>query len=225
MRPMPRASPGCPDISRRPKTICGAGMETGFTASAEILPGIQDMIDAMAETTPNQHPLFAPFNDFPETMSEADKIRLKALGEAAMQSAVIPAYRDLATFMKEEYAPAARQTAGLGTSETEREYYRAVTRFFTTLDISPDEVHELGLSEVARIRGEMDSVIRETGFTGSFSEFLNFLRTDPQFYAKTREELLMRASYIAKQLGRENAGIFRNAAAPELRRHSCARKR
>jgi uncharacterized protein (DUF885 family) len=176
------------------------GVQTNFTASSEILPGIQDMIDDMAETSAGSHPLFAPFKAFPDSVSEADQARLRALGTAAMESAVIPAYRDLATFMSDEYATAARTTAGLGNSEGEREYYRAVTRFFTTLDISPDEVHELGLSEVARIRGEMDAVIAEVGFEGSFAEFLNFLRTDPQFYAKTREELLMHASYLAKQL-------------------------
>jgi len=176
------------------------GIQTNFTASAEILPGIQDMIDDMAETPALSHPLYVPFKTFPDTLSEPEQTRLRALGKAALESTAIPAYRDLAKFMREEYATAARATAGLGTSETEREYYRAVTRYFTTLDISPDEVHALGLSEVARIRGEMDKVIAETGFEGSFSEFLDFLRTDPQFYAQTREELLMHASYIAKQL-------------------------
>ncbi len=176
------------------------GIQTNFTASSEILPGIQDMIDDMAETSAGSHPLYAPFKSFPDSVSEADQARLRGLGNAALESAVIPAYRDLAKFMREEYATAARATAGLGDSESEREYYRAVTRYFTTLDISPDEVHELGLTEVARIRGEMDAVIEEVGFEGSFAEFLNFLRTDPQFYAKTREELLMYASYVAKQI-------------------------
>lgn len=176
------------------------GIETNFTASVEILPGIQEMIDAMAESAAEEHPLFAPFKTFPDSMEETEQVRLRALGQAALNSSVIPAYRDLSAFMKNEYAKGARPTAGLGTSEAEREYYRAVTRFFTTLDISPDEIHALGLSEVARIRSEMNIVIAETGFEGSFSEFLNFLRTDPQFYASTREELLMRASYIAKQI-------------------------
>ena len=176
------------------------GIQTNFTASAEILPGIQDVIDAMANSAAEAHPLFKPFASFPDNISNEDQSRLKALGKAALDSAVIPAYKDLSKFIREEYATAARATAGLGTSQTEREYYRAVTRFFTTLDISPDEVHTLGLSEVARIRGEMDAVIEEAGFEGSFSEFLNFLRTDPQFYAKSRKELLMHASYIAKQI-------------------------
>lgn len=176
------------------------GIDEGFTASAEILPGIQEMIDAMAETGAEGHPLYQPFRNFPDTISAADQTRLKNLAEAALSSSVIPAYRDLAEFMREDYTPKARQTAGLGNSQTEREYYRALTRYFTTLDISPDEVHEIGLKEVARIRGEMDRVIEETEFDGSFAEFLNFLRTDPQFYAKTRKELLMHASYLAKKL-------------------------
>jgi len=176
------------------------GIRDGFTASAIILPGIQEMIDAMAETPAQSHPLFAPFKAFPETMAEADQARLKALGEAALNSAAIPAYRDLSKFMRDEYATAARTTAGLGNSEMEREYYRAVTRYFTTLDLTPDEIHEIGLREVSRIRGEMDSIIAETNFDGSFAEFLNFLRTDPQFYAKTRKELLMHASFLAKKI-------------------------
>ncbi len=190
------------------------GIQTNFTASAEILPGIQDMIDAMAEVSAESHPLYAPFKSFPDSFSEADQTRLRGLGKAAIESAAIPAYRDLSKFMREEYATAARGTAGLGTSETEREYYRALTRFFTTLDISPDEVHALGLSEVARIRREMDTVIAESGFEGSFSEFLNFLRTDPQFYAKSREELLMHASFIAKQLDGKMPEFF--ATLPRL---------
>ena len=176
------------------------GVKTKFTASAEILPGIQTMIEDMASATPEAHPLFAPFEKFPDTMSEDDQNRLRGLGKAALQSAVIPAYRDLSKFMKNEYASAARTTAGLGPSEAEREYYRALTRYFTTLDMSPDDVHALGVSEVARIRSEMDAVIAETDFEGNFAEFLEFLRTDPQFYASTRVELLMHASYIAKQL-------------------------
>ena len=176
------------------------GIRTNFTASTEILPGIQEMIDSMANAPIADHPLFAPFTKFPDTFSDEDKARLKGLGEAALDSAVLPSYRDLAKFMRDEYASGARKTAGLGSSETEREYYRAVTRFFTTLDISPDEVHALGLSEVARIRGEMDTVITEVGFKGSFADFLSFLRTDPQFYAKSRKELLMHASFIAKQI-------------------------
>ena len=148
----------------------------------------------------DEHQLFAPFTNFPDNFSDEDKTRLKALGEAALNSAVLPAYRDLSKFMREEYITAARKTAGLGPSETEREYYRAVTRFFTTLDTSPDEIHALGLSEVARIRSEMDAVIAEVEFEGSFAEFLTFLRTDPQFYAKSRKELLMHASFIAKQI-------------------------
>lgn len=190
------------------------GVRTNFTASAEILPGIQEMIDEMAETSASAHVLFAPFKKFPDSIAPEDQTRLRALGTAALESAAIPAYRDLSKFMREEYTPAARKTAGLGDSEEEREYYRALTRYFTTLDMGPDEVHALGLSEVARIRSEMDAVIEEVEFKGSFAEFLDFLRTDPQFYAKSRKELLMHASYIAKKLDGKMPEFF--ATLPRL---------
>ncbi len=176
------------------------GIESGFTAPAGVMPGIIEITETFATASPTSHTLYAPFKSMPEDMDPAEAERLRALGEAAMQSAVIPAYRDLAEFFSEEYLPAARQTAGLGDSETEREYYRALTRYFTTLDLSPDEVHAIGQREVARIRAEMNIAMEEAGFEGTFAEFLNFLRTDPQFYAKTREELLMHASFLAKKL-------------------------
>ncbi|MEP1231531.1 MAG: DUF885 domain-containing protein [Litorimonas sp.] len=176
------------------------GIDTNFTASAEILPGIIDAIKAYTSGEPSEHAFYKPFTRLPDTIEPADQKRLKALGEAAMKSAVIPAYKDLQKFFEEEYLPKARQDVGIGTTEEGRAYYRALVRYFTTLDLSPDEVHALGQSEVIRIRGEMDAIIEEVGFKGTFAEFVTFLRTDPQFYAKSEEELLMRAAWIAKQI-------------------------
>lgn len=176
------------------------GVETGFVAGADVLPGILEIVDNFAASSATSHTLYAPFKDMPEDMAEADQKRLRALGKAAIETSVLPAYKDLAKFFRNEYQPAARQTAGLGNSQAEREYYRALTRYFTTLDISPDEVHAIGQREVARIRAEMEVAMGEAKFEGTFAEFLDFLRTDPQFYAKTRKELLMHASYLAKKI-------------------------
>ncbi len=176
------------------------GMATDFMAASDIMPGIINTIDTLATTPMDDHPLYAPYKDYPDTFSQADKDRLKALGQAAMKSAVLPAYRDLLKFFKEDYAPNARQTAGIGDSENARNYYRALVRYFTTLDLTPDEVHTIGLNEVKRIRSEMDEIIKEVEFKGSFSEFLKDLRTNPKFYAKTERELLMTASYLAKKI-------------------------
>ena len=184
------------------------GIETDFTASADVLPGIIETIATFADGKPKDHALYKPFTNFPDSIGKKDQKRLKNLGEAAIKSAVIPAYKDLQKFFEKDYLPKARQEAGIGGTEEGRAYYRALVRYFTTLDLTPDEVHTLGLSEVKRIRDEMDAIIEEVGFKGSFAEFLNFLRTDPQFYAKTEEELLMRAAWIAKQIDGQMPNYF-----------------
>ena len=182
------------------KTNMRRGMETGFTAAAEIMPGILETVENLSEGPAAEHPLYEPFNTFPETVSSENQARLKALGEAAIESAVLPAYKDLAAFLADDYIPEARQTSGIGDSEEARDYYRALARYFTTLDLTPDEIHQKGLAEVARIRSKMDNIIDEVGFEGSFSEFIADLRSNPKFYAQSERELLMTASYIAKKL-------------------------
>jgi len=189
-----------PAYFRDVRTNLDRGVATGFTANAGILTGVIDIIRRLSETPVEEHPSFQPFTSFPSTVPERDHKRLTDLGRAVVTSSVIPAYRDLLEYMETTYAPAARETAGISDDPTTREYYKALVEHFTTLNLSPDEVHRIGLTEVRRIRREMDTIIRDTGFDGNFAEFVNFLRTDPQFYAKTEDELLMRASYLAKQV-------------------------
>lgn len=176
------------------------GIENDFTASADILPGVIETVREMGSVSVEDHPLYAPFLNMPDSISAEDQARLTALGQAALTTSVKPAYQDLLEFLEEEYAPAARDMAGIGTTEDGRNYYRALVRNYTTLNLTPDDVHDIGLREVARIRKEMDAVIQESGFEGSFSEFLEFLRTDPQFYAKSEEELLKQAAWLAKRI-------------------------
>ena len=176
------------------------GISTNMTASAEIMPGIIKMVQKLGSGEAKDHSLFKPFTIYPDTINADEQARLSALGTAAITSSVLPAYRDLETFLTDEYQPQARQTAGIGTTPESREYYRALVRYFTTLDLSPDEVHDIGLGEVVRIRAEMDDIIQGLDFKGSFADFLNFLRTDPQFYATSKEQLLKEAAWIAKQI-------------------------
>ena len=176
------------------------GIKTGFTASEEILPGIMEMITKLGQGQAEDHIFFEPFKSYPDSFSQEEQDRLYALGKASITGAVIPAYKDLTKFFNKEYSPQARKTPGIGASEEGRAYYRALVRFFTTLDSAPDEVHAIGLREVARIRSEMDAIITELNFQGSFADFLNFLRTDPQFYATSEEQLLKEASWMAKRL-------------------------
>lgn len=185
------------------------GIKTGYTASAEIMPGIIQTVQTLAETDIEDHPFYTPFTSLSAIQDEEERKRLTALGRVAMQSAVIPAYKDLHAFLKTEYGPKARHAVGIGTTDEGRAHYEALVRYFTTLDITPDEVHQIGLDEVARIRGEMDAIIEEVGFEGTFLEFLDFLRTDPQFYATSEEELLKQAAWLAKQIDGQMPAFFR----------------
>ena len=120
-------------------------------------------------------------------------------GRRAIARPSFPRYRALADFMRDEYVPKARTSIGASELPRGREYYAHLVRYFTTLDVTPEQVHEIGLAEVARIRAEMEAVMRKTGFQGDFPEFLEFLRTDPRFYAQTPEELLKTACVIVEE--------------------------
>jgi len=176
------------------------GMATGYTASEQIMPGIIDVVKSLASSEAKDHAFFQPFTKFPNSFTSDEQSRLKALGLKTVNDEVLPAYHKLLSFLQNEYGPSARKVVGIGTSEAGRNYYKALVKYFTTLDITPDEVHEIGLSEVARIRTEMEAIIAETGFDGSFKDFLKFLRTDEQFYAKSAEDLLKEAAWIAKRI-------------------------
>ena len=185
------------------------GIDTGFTASVEIVPGIIDVVKTLKETNVRVHPFFAPFKSFPDSIPESDQTRLENLGVAAMESAVIPAYSALLKFFEESYLPAARQQPGLSGVAGGREIYPVLVKHFTTLDLTPDDVHQIGLDEVSRIRAEMDDIIRnDLEFDGTFAEFLDFLRTDPQFYATSEIELLKEAAWLAKQIDGQMPKFF-----------------
>ena len=176
------------------------GINTQFTASVEIMPGIIKVIDQLSKGDPKEHPFYIPFKNYPHNFNHEEKNRLDILGETTVINSVLPAYKDLKEFIESEYLPKTRLNIGIGTNNNNREYYKALIKNFTTLEITPDEVHNIGVHEVQRIRSEMDAVIRTTNFKGTFSDFLKFLRTSPQFYASTKKQLLKEASYLAKKI-------------------------
>ena len=176
------------------------GLKDGYTLPADILPGVASIIEAQQFANPEDSPLYGPFKAFPDFISPKDQVRLKEAGAAAIASAVIPAYRDLQTFVRDEYAPRARTTIAASALPNGKAYYADLVHYYATYDITPDEAHEVGLQEVARIHGEMQEAMRAAKFTGSFADFLAFLRSDPQFYAKTPIALLKEARYIAKEI-------------------------
>ncbi|GLK52746.1 DUF885 domain-containing protein [Maricaulis virginensis] len=175
------------------------GLQDGFTQPRLIAELAASQIEALADADTLSGILIAPVDALPAGMPQAERDRLRAETEAAIAEAALPAYENLLAYFRDTYIPQTRESLGISDVPQGREYYQTLVRYHTTLDTSPEEVHQRGLAEVARIREEMDAVIAETGFEGTFAEFLHFLRTDPQFYAETPEELLMHAAWIAKR--------------------------
>ena len=184
------------------------GLARGMTPPRVAIAGVDATAAAHAVATPEESDLYEPFANFPATFAAADRERLRAAGRKAVDEAVLPSYRRFRDFLRDEYLPQSRTTLAAADLPDGREYYRYLIRHFTTLDMTPEAIHELGLQQVARIRGEMAGVMKKTGFTGDFAAFLQFLRSDPRFYAKSAEELLREASFIAKQMDGKLPSLF-----------------
>jgi len=186
-----------------------AGLARGMTQPAVVLRGIETSIAPHVVEDPETSVFWEPFARLPESLPAAERERLRAAGRDAIRDAVVPAYRTLLDFMTRVYVPGARSTLGAGDLPGGAAYYRHRIRYFTTLDLGPEEIHRIGREEVRRIRAEMDTAMRRTGFAGDFAAFLDFLRTDPRFYPKSAEELLQRAAWIAKRMDGKLPALFK----------------
>jgi uncharacterized protein (DUF885 family) len=175
-----------------------AGMKRGFTPPRVTMEGRDASITAVTEATPEKSLLYTPFEDMP-VVPAAERAALRAEAVQVIRDTVQPAYVELLKFMRTEYVPGTRTTISAQDLPDGKAFYRAKIREFTTLDMEPEAIHQLGVSEVARLHDEMLAVMKETGFKGDFAAFLEFLRSEPRFYAKTADELLMRAAWIAKK--------------------------
>ena len=177
-----------------------AGLARGFTPPQVTLVGREGSIASFIKTQAEDSAFYAPFKQMPSNISAAEAAKLRAEGRAAIAEAVIPAYRMLLDFWVATYVPGARQTVSARDLPDGDAYYRAEVREYTTLALSPENIHQLGLKEVARIEAEMRKTMHESGFKGTFPEFLKFLRTDPQFIARTPDELMGVSAYAAKRV-------------------------
>lgn len=177
-----------------------AGLKRGFSVPQVTLTGRDASLAAYAVDDPEQSPFWAPFAALGSTrIPAAEQEAIKAEARAAIADAVTPAYRDLLRFFREEYVPQTRTTLGAREFPDGEAYYQQQIKEYTTLDLTAQEIHQIGLAEVARITAEMETVKQQAGFTGTLPEFVHFLRTDPQFTARTPDELMGVSSYVAKR--------------------------
>ncbi|MCP9198788.1 DUF885 domain-containing protein [Gramella sp. GC03-9] len=184
------------------------GLETGITQPLVIFEGYENTYDSQIVDNYQDSYFYAPFENLPSSLSEKQKDSVQKAAQLAIENNVIPQFKRIKTFFETEYFPGTRKALGASDLPNGNEYYDYLLEYYTTMDMSAEEVHQLGLSEVERINSEMKKVMAETGFEGSFSEFFEFLRTDEQFYAKTPEELLMIARDIAKRIDAKLPAYF-----------------
>ncbi|MGB8326773.1 MAG: DUF885 family protein [Steroidobacteraceae bacterium] len=184
------------------------GLATGFVQPRLTAAAAATIVRALADQPAADSPLLEPLKNLPSTLPKEERERLYQRGLEITESQVIPTERALADFFEKIYVPKARSTLGASRLPNGKAYYSYLVRRETTSDLTPDQIYELGRSEIARIRKAMDGVIAAAGFKGSFSEFQRFLRTDPQFYATSREQLLEKASRIAKRIDDQLPGYF-----------------
>ena len=188
--------------------LLSAGMNKGVTPPAITLRDVPQQIRSQLVDDASKSPLLKGFVDIPATVDplQADSLRKRA--EQVYREQVVPAYEKLLEFTENQYLPGARQTIAARDLPDGEAWYQNNVALMTTTDLTPQQIHDIGLREVKRIRGEMDAVIESTGFAGSFEDFLYFLRTDPQFYHTTAEGLMREYRDIAKRADPELTKLF-----------------
>jgi uncharacterized protein (DUF885 family) len=176
------------------------GVRERFTQPRTTVEAVIARARAEAARPVDGDPLLKPFDTLPKTMPAAERMALKAEGEAIVRARIRPAQKAFLTFLETEYLPAARPSLAVRSLPNGEAYYRWLVADHTTTELSPDEIHAIGVSEVTRIRGEMEAVMRETGFRGDLPAFVAMLRKDPRFYAASREDLLEKAALIVSRI-------------------------
>jgi len=176
------------------------GLKTGMTQPRVILAGREVPVRKQVVERAAQSPFYQPFLDMNKNIAPGQREVLRNAARSAVMQGVVPAYKRLLDFFLNEYFPAARANLAATALPGGERFYREQIYRYATVDMSVDEIHRLGLGEVARIRSEMEDIIRKLHFDGDLTAFIQFLRTDPRFYAKTPHQLLAEASYIAKRI-------------------------
>lgn len=185
------------------------GIKKGNLQPAVIFKGYEATYNDQIVDDPKKSYYYSPFLKLPPILNQQQKDSVIAAAEIAVSKNVIPQFRRVKAFFETEYLPAARESIGVSEIPGGSDYYQNRLNYYTTLDLSAEEIHQKGLEEVARINAEMKKIISEVGFEGSFENFIHFLRTDEQFYAKTGEELLKEARDISKRIDAQLPKFFK----------------
>ncbi|NND82264.1 MAG: DUF885 domain-containing protein [Gammaproteobacteria bacterium] len=197
-----------PQYMQRATARIAAGLDAGWVQPCAPMQGFEQSVNVHLVENVNDSAFMKPFASKPAVMNQASFDELKNQAAAIVEQDILPSFRKFGEFYKLKYAPRCREKVGTDSMPGGKEYYDYRVRYYTTTDRSADEIHQIGLSEVARIRAEMDEVIKEAGFDGSFEEWLVYLRDTPEFYPKTPAERMQVAANIAKKMDGEMPKLF-----------------
>ena len=185
------------------------GINKGYKAPKVLMERVYRQIQIQTNENTENNPFYKIFKSLPESFSLEEKEMLKSQAKQIIIDQIIPAYKRLEKFFQKKYLPSSRSTVGLYDIPKGKELYRYLAKSYTTTSLTPEEIHQIGLKEVSRIRKEMDKVIKEVGFKGTFKEFLTFLREDQQFYYASPEELFEGYLAVSKRIDPEIVKLFR----------------
>jgi uncharacterized protein (DUF885 family) len=185
------------------------GIRRGFVEPRVVLTGIEQSIQAHIVDEPNNSLLFKPFNKFPKIIDQADRIRLTEAGRKAISESVVPGYKAFLKFMVDEYIPAARQDIAASSLPNGRAFYEFCVRSETTLDVTPQQVYDVGIAEVNRIKAEMNKLIAGQGFENDMNGFVKFLNAGEQSSVRTPRQLLKELSFVAKKTDGQLPKLFK----------------
>lgn len=176
------------------------GVKHGFVHYCASFKNYSETIKQHIVDTPQKSALFEPFTRLPTQLSATQKKAYVAKAQQLIQEAVIPAYQHFYDYFQQDYMTHCRPHAGISSVAGGSDYYAYAANYYTTTTLSPKQIHELGLTEVARIQQEMKAIIKQVNFKGSYAEFLQFLATDPQFYASDRQDVLEKTAFITQKM-------------------------
>lgn len=197
-----------PQYAQQHIDLMRKGLSLGIVQPKAILEGYEVTYDTHLVDSYEESPFYAPFKNLPQSLSDSEKAKLLSDGRDAVEKGALHGYQLVKEFFDKEYIPNAADETGVSHWPNGDEYYQVRANHFTTTTMSVKEIHELGLKEVERIKSEMEVVKEKAGFSGSRREFIEFLRTDPQFYPKTPQELLSFAAFLSKKADGRLPALF-----------------
>ena len=198
-----------PNYINQQSTLIKKGIDAGISQPLVIFKGYRSTYEKHITLTAEENFYYTPFKNLPKQLSDYEKDSLIKAAKNVVLYDVIPAFKNVKDFFENIYYPYTRKSIGVSETPNGEEYYQSRIDYYTTLNETPKSIHEKGLKEVARIRKKMESIVDEVKFKGDLQQFITFLRKDPQFYAKTPEELLKHARNIAKKLDEQLPRYFK----------------